>query len=170
MKHFTLTSILLVCFSIVFSQTLTTSVDYQTWNYPNPPCNVFGSQINVPATVNNVSGNLGHLTNVGQPRFNNSAKQVELDCSISSNSVYSGTQYQINHNFQAGYSYAITINAAITSNTLPPTNLVVNLTNGGNGGNTVCTGAGVISSNTSGNLMRSQTISSNIYTNYSYVN
>jgi hypothetical protein len=166
MKNSTLAFLCLLIVLKGFSQT--TTINYQTWNYPNPPCNVFGTLVNVPATVNGTSGSLGHLTNVGQPQFNNSAKQVELSCAISSSGVYTGTQYQINHNFQAGFSYAVTINAAISSTSVPPTSLVINLTNGANGGNTVCTGAGSISSSTSGNLMQSRTITSTVPSNYSY--
>jgi hypothetical protein len=166
MKQILLLPVFLITLFNIYSQT--TSVNYQTWNYPNPPCNIFGNLTSVPAIVNNVSGSLAHLTNIGQPRFNNQTKQIELDCSINSSGVFSGTQYQINHNFQSGYSYAITINAAIISSSAPPSYLVLNLNNGANGNNTSCTGQGSISSNTTGNLIRSATISSTTFSDYNF--
>lgn len=83
MKHFLKILLLLVAFfynsSIIFSQTV---IDYQTWTPPSPlPCNLFGTALNVGATINGSTGTVAHITNIGQPTYNGTDKAVSLDCS-----------------------------------------------------------------------------------------
>lgn len=43
-----------------FSQNVT-AIDYQAWNPSSPPCDVFNTVTNVPATINGTSSIIGHL-------------------------------------------------------------------------------------------------------------
>lgn len=56
-----------ICFGIKLSAQ--TIIDYQAWNPSSPPCNLFGSATNVPATINGSSGTVAHLTAIGQPQY-----------------------------------------------------------------------------------------------------
>lgn len=45
---------------IAFSQNVT--INYQTWNPPSPPCDVFNAATNVPATINGTNSTISHVT------------------------------------------------------------------------------------------------------------
>jgi hypothetical protein len=147
-----------------------TVIDYQNWNTYPANCNVFSAPINVPSTINGTLNSLTHLTNIGQPTYNSINSAIELSCNINSFSQYFGTQFQLNNNFQSGYTYTIKINAAVS--TLSPTGayLVINLNNGGNGANTLCNGSQNIDPGISGNLIRSALITGSNFTEYTFQN
>lgn len=164
-------NILSIIFAVFISTALSaqTIIDYQSWNPSSPPCNLFGSSTNVPATINGSSSTLAHLSNIGQPTYDGTNKNVNLDCSYTfSGNLYKGTQYQIANTFQAGYSYVITVNAAVinVAGTGSNASVVFNINNGGNGSNSSCTGTQTISSATSGNLIRGQALNGTSFTDY----
>jgi hypothetical protein len=147
-----------------------TVIDYQNWNTYPANCNVFSAQINVPSTINGSQSSLTHLTNIGQPTYSSINSAIALMCSINNFAQYFGTQYQINHNFQPGYTYTIKINASVSTSSPTGATLVINLNNGGNGSNTLCNGAQTIDPATSGNLIRSINITKNNFNEYTFQN
>ena len=54
---------------IAFSQNVT--INYQTWNPPSPPCDVFNTATNVPATINGTNGTIEHVTLIGDAKMSN---------------------------------------------------------------------------------------------------
>lgn len=99
--------------SASFSQTI---INYQTWTGASG-CNIFSSSTNVPATINGTNGTIPHLTAIGQPTYDNTDKCVKLDCNIINGSQNRGTEYTATVNLKQGYSYKITINAAVIKTT-----------------------------------------------------
>ncbi|MEO8820901.1 MAG: T9SS type A sorting domain-containing protein [Ginsengibacter sp.] len=150
--------------SVSFSQTI---INYQTWTGASG-CNIFSSSTNVPATINGSNGSIPHLTAIGQPTYDNIDKCVALDCNIINGSQNQGTEYTTTVNLKQGYSYKITINAAIIkpTQTEPNSLLRLDLNNGGNGGNTQCNGTGIIDASGSGGLKKSQQINSQTFSDY----
>lgn len=156
MVHKFLTTVLLfICMAFAekaVSQNVV--IDYQAWNPSNPPCNLFGSATNVPATLNGNAGTLQHQTMVGQPTYNTSGKDIELVSTYVNASSILGTRYRIAYNFKVGYSYAIYVTAAADVNTVGYSTgpyLRMDIDNSGGGGGTACNGAQTIVQNLSGN-------------------
>lgn len=147
-----------------------TVIDYQNWNTYPANCNVFSAPINVPSTINGSPSSLTHLTNIGQPTNSSINNAIELSCNINNFTQYFGTQYQINNNFQSGYTYTIKIDAKISTLSPDGAFLVIDLNNGGNGSNTFCNGAQLINPTTSGNLIRSILITGSNFTEYTFAN
>lgn len=165
-----LSKILIFLLLVSKLQAQQTVIDYQNWNTYPANCNVFSAPINVPSSINGSLSSLTHFTNIGQPKYSSIYNAIELSCNINNFTQYFGTQFQINNSFQSGYTYTIKINAAtITSS---PTNayLVINLNNGGNGGNTLCNGPQNIDPALSGNLIRSVPITGSNFTEYTFQN
>lgn len=150
-------------------------IDYSTWvwstdpNAPPPPCNIFGSAINVPATIDGTSGAIQHQTQIGQPIWTTTNKYVEMACTYVSSTSILGTKYRINYNFKAGAKYIITVNAAAKTGSTNGTgpNLRLDLTNAGGGGGTACNGPASIDPNTSGNPA-AQRLNSTTYSDVSF--
>jgi hypothetical protein len=129
------------------------TIDYQTWNPSSPPCNIFGTAINVPAIVNGTNSTIEHQSLIGQPQLNASPKEIRLACKYVSASSSLGTKYRIAYNFKVGYKYIITINATELNSTTGYSTgpwLRLDMTNTSGGGGT-CVGAQTISPNYSGN-------------------
>ena len=169
MKFFQLLLItvsLLFITKIGYSQTV---INYQTWSGASG-CNIFATPTSVPATVNGTNSNILHQTSIGQPTYSRTNSAVELDCDINANtSATEGTSYLIPFNFQIGYSYTITINAAcINSGTTTGAYLTLTANSGGNGQNSLCTGTQTISPTISGNLTTSNSIANTNFNNYTY--
>lgn len=156
--------ILLAVTIVSFSQTV---INYQTWTGASG-CNIFGTSTNVPATINGASTNISHLNAIGQPTYDNSNKSVNLASEIVNGSQNQGTEYRMTVNFKAGYSYNITVNAAriMSSQSGPNVLLRLDLNNGGSGNNTQCNGTGSIDANGSGNLKKSNSVTSNSFSDY----
>ncbi|MGH2645039.1 MAG: hypothetical protein ACRDE2_13885, partial [Chitinophagaceae bacterium] len=136
--------------AMLYAQDVT--IDYQTWNPSNPPCNLFASATNVPSTINGVSGTTQHQTLIGQPVYNSVDKSVELDCGYN-NGNPQGTKYRLSYSFKKGYIYRITVSAAEVINTLGTSYspyLRLDITNTGGGGNIACNGTQIIIQNLSG--------------------
>lgn len=95
--------------SIGFSQTI---INYQTWTGASG-CNIFASSTNVPATINGTNSTIAHLTAIGQPTYDNLDKSINLVSEIVNGSQNQGTEYTTTVNFKQGYSYKITLNAAL---------------------------------------------------------
>ncbi len=93
------------------------TIDYQTWNPSSPPCNIFGTAINVPAIVNGTNSTIEHQSLIGQPQLNASPKEIRLACQYVSASSSLGTKYRIDYDFKVGYKYYITVNAAQLNST-----------------------------------------------------
>jgi len=67
LQNFVLTLfVLLLTNSVSHSQNVT--IDYQSWNPSNPPCNVFAGGVNVPVTVGGSSSTINHGSVNGQPQ------------------------------------------------------------------------------------------------------
>lgn len=88
------------------------TIDYQAWNPASPPCNLFSSPTNVPATIDGSAGTIQHQTKIGQPEYSTSDKSVMLECNYNGGNPTEGTRYRLSYNFKKGYLYTITINAA----------------------------------------------------------
>ncbi|HET7115471.1 MAG TPA: hypothetical protein VFI29_03230 [Hanamia sp.] len=95
--------------SIGFSQTI---INYQTWTGASG-CNIFASSTNVPATINGTNSTIAHLTAIGQSTYDNLDKSINLVSEIVNGSQNQGTEYTTTVNFKQGYSYKITLNAAL---------------------------------------------------------
>lgn len=61
---------------LVFSQNVV--IDYQAWNPTSPPCNIFGTGTNVPATIGGTAGYVMHYGMQGQPEYNSTQKAIAL--------------------------------------------------------------------------------------------
>lgn len=138
--------------AITFSQNVT--IDYQAWNPPSPPCDIFNSATNVPASINGATSTIEHQTLIGDARYNTSDQSVQLDNNYGSASNIRGTKYRIAYNFKVGYRYIITVTAAELYNTAGTSfgpYLRLDLTNAGGGGGTACVGPTTINQNLAGN-------------------
>jgi len=136
----------------LFSQNVT--IDYQAWNPPSPPCDVFNNAINVPATINGISGTIEHQTQIGDARYISSDQSIQLDNNYVNASSILGTKYRIAYSFKVGYRYIITVTSAeliSTAGFATGPYLRLDLTNGAGGGGTACVGPGIIIQNLSGN-------------------
>lgn len=154
---------LLTLFStLAHSQTV---IDYQTWSTSS--CNAFAFSVNVPATVNGVSGNVNHNSTVGQPTYDSTNGAITLTSRILG-AAQNGTQYRISYNFKTAYSYKITMNVARIKSTESGANvqLEAGLTNS-TGGSTGCSGTNVISASNSP-FATSKQITSATFSNYIY--
>lgn len=108
-------SCILLCL-ISFSQNVT--IDYAAWNPQSPPCNIFGSTTNVPATINGNPGTIAHRSQIGQPAYSSSDLSIWMNCNYVSNPLtVLGTLYRLTYNFKVGYRYIITVTAAEYINT-----------------------------------------------------
>jgi|GEM_PF-1262880 len=147
--------LLILCFfckTTGYSQTI---IDYSTWNPSSPPCNLFATSTNVPATTNGTAVSIAHQSTIGQPTYNTTSQVVDMGCqTTNSGSIILGTEYQIAYNFKAGYSYKITVTAYCNNSNPLDNNSSVRckLNNGGSGTSTLCTGPANIDPSTSGNL------------------
>ena len=99
----------------LFAQNVT--INYQTWNPSSPPCNLFGTATNVPATINSSNSTIVHQTQIGQPQYSNTDQSVQMDCNYVNSSSILGTKYRLAYSFKVGYKYIITITAAEMINT-----------------------------------------------------
>jgi hypothetical protein len=161
MKKITTFFLFVILFCNAESQTI---INYQTWS-GGTACNLFASSIDVPCTIDGNNSTKSHKTNVGQPRYSSTDKAVLLDCE--SVSGIKGTQYEIFNTFKQGYTYKITVNAArIQSSPYSNASLILDINNGGNGGNTVCNGTGTVS--VGGGSSQSNSISNNTFSDYNY--
>jgi hypothetical protein len=136
----------------VFSQNVT--INYQAWNPSSPPCDVFNTLTNVPATINGTSSTIPHVTLVGDVKYSTSDQSIQLVNAYYSGSDTRGTSYRISYNFKVGYTYLITVNSAelnSTAGTGYPAFLRLDLTNNGSSGGTSCQGPQSVNSNTGGN-------------------
>jgi hypothetical protein len=165
-----LSKILIFLLLVSKLQAQQTVIDYQNWNTYPANCNVFSAPINVPSSINGSLSSLTHLTNIGQPKYSSINNAIELSCNINNFNQYFGTQFQINNSFQSGYTYTIKINAATISSSPTNAHLVINLNNGGNGGNTLCNGPQNIDPALSGNLIRSLPITGSNFNEYTFQN
>ena len=139
-------------------------INYQTWN-GGSACNAFVSGVDVPSTLDGTNSTSRHITNIGQPRYSSTDGAITLDCEGSSGNK--GTQFQINNNFKANYTYKIVINASrIQSSGGSNPNLVADLNNGGNGVNTGCNGVGFVP--VGGGSSVGKFITSNTFVDYTY--
>ncbi|MBP9213681.1 MAG: T9SS type A sorting domain-containing protein [Chitinophagaceae bacterium] len=150
---------------IAFAQNVT--INYETWNPSSPPCNIFGSSTNVPAT-GTTSGTIAHRTRIGQPSYAATDLGILMPTEfVTTGSVFKGTSFIIDYNFKANYTYTITINAAANSNaSLNPYIRIDRNNNGGSGGNG-CNGADNINASGGGNPAAAQ-VNSTTFTNYSF--
>lgn len=142
---------LFIC-SSTFAQTVT--INYQTWSGASG-CNIFASAVNVNAVP--------HRTAIGQPTYSTTNHTVDLECSGTT-----GTEYAITYDFKQGFSYKITVKASnIKSNSANAnSNIRLNLTNGGSGVSTSCSGPQTIDVSLSGNMKQSLAINTGSYTDY----
>jgi hypothetical protein len=133
---------------IAFSQNVT--INYQTWNPSSPPCDVFNTATNVPATINGTNGTIQHVTLIGDAKYSTSDQSVQLDCSYINASDIRGTKYRIAYNFKVGHRYIITVTSAALGSSSAPF-LRLDLTNNGSSGGTACLGPQSVTPNLSGN-------------------
>jgi hypothetical protein len=135
--------------TIAFTQNIT--IDYQAWNPSSPPCNIFGSSTNVPAT-GTTSGTIAHRTRIGQPSYAATDLGILMRTEfVTTGNVNKGTSFIIDYNFKANYTYNITINAAANSNTSSNPFIRIDRNNNGGGGGNGCNGQDNINGNTGGN-------------------
>ncbi len=152
------------CFKNSFSQVSQIIIDYQSWNPNNPACNVFGSGIDVPATLNSNSIILNHLSTIGSPSYDTNVKAVYLE----TNTVNLGDEFRITYNFKKYYRYKITIKALETNNDAVGTNLISSLTNNYSAGTgTTCNGPQTLASNNSPYKVQKR-ILSNSFKDYTF--
>jgi hypothetical protein len=138
--------IFMLAINVSFSQNVV--INYQTWNPPFPPCDVFVNPTNVPATINGTPGNIVHQTQVGDVTYSSSDQSIQLQCQFVSAADYRGTRYVFNYNFKVGYSYQIEVIAAELVNTVGfPTapSLNLNFPSFSGGGGIVCVGPQTVS-------------------------
>lgn len=166
---------LFITFFFAFSQTF---IRYNTWTGASG-CNIFSDPnnsstvINVPCTVDATNTTIPHLTALGQPTYDNTAKTVNLVSEIK-NGQNQGTEYRITVNFKQNYSYKITITAARVMSQQTGANVLLrtDLNNGGSGSNNQCNGTAIIDASGSGNLKRSLPVTNSTFstadTNYVY--
>ena len=149
--------LLLLLSGKIFSQRI---IDYGAITVSGtPPCNFFGSSINIPATLDGVSTTVAHRTAIGQPTYDGTVKAITLDCRDNGGQL-EGTEYYTTITFKKDYSYKITISATrIMSQPVGGNaNLRIDLSNSPNGSNANCNGTAVIDVNVSGNLQRNNAI------------
>lgn len=84
-------------------------IDYEAWNPSNPPCNIFGGGVNVPATVGGSNSNISHGSLNGQPKYNSTFTAVELPVQYVNASDTRGTQYRFTYSFKQGMAMELTI-------------------------------------------------------------
>ncbi len=148
MKKITLVIFLLIE-TIAFSQNVT--INYETWNPSSPPCNIFGSSTNVPAT-GTTSGSIAHRTRIGQPSYTATDLGILMPTEfVTAGSVNKGTSFIIDYNFKTNYTYTITINAAANSNTSTNPYIRIDRNNNGGSGGNGCNGASNINASGGGN-------------------
>jgi len=138
----------LLATGIAFSQNVT--INYQTWNPPSPPCDVFNTATNVPATINGTNGTIQHVTLIGDAKYSTTDQSVQLDNNYVSASDIRGTKYRIAYDFKVGYRYIITVTSAALFSSNSPF-LRLDLSNNGSSGGTSCAGAQSVNPNLSGN-------------------
>lgn len=146
-----LIALLLLTYTALEAQNVT--IDYQAWNPSNPPCNIFNTATNVPAT-GVASGVVQHQTMIGQPIYNTSIQSIDMATQYVSSSSSLGTRFRLAYNFKAGFSYNITVTVAADANTVGfPTSpfLRVTVNNNGGGGGTGCNGPQSVDPSAGGN-------------------
>lgn len=72
-KLFTILIFLLIS-TRMFAQNVI--INYEAWNPSSPPCNIFGSGVNVPDTSNGSASTIEHQSLIGQPGYNTLNKSV----------------------------------------------------------------------------------------------
>lgn len=93
-------------------------IDYEAWNPTNPPCNIFGTGTNVPATIGGSSGSVMHYSKQGQPQYNATQKAIALrTISATSPVTKQGTKFSLSYNFKPGYRYTVNVTLAQSSST-----------------------------------------------------
>lgn len=137
----------------MFSSSQNVAIDYS--GFSSSDCDIFNASTDVAATINGATGNIKHVTLIGDVKYNSNASAVFLDVDYGSPSSILGTSYRLNYDFKQGNKYIITVSAssAVSSNS-PYLNLA--LTNNGNSGGTTCVGPGTVNSSTSGNPAAAQ--------------
>jgi hypothetical protein len=93
-------------------------IDYEKWNPQNPPCNIFGGGVYVPATVGGSSTTIYHGSVYGQPKYSTNFKAVEIPVEYVNSTDTRGTQFRFAYNFKQGWSYQVIINAAVITDVL----------------------------------------------------
>lgn len=80
MRQSILQTLLFTCSLLIslFSISQNVTINYQTWNLSNPPCDIFNTATNVPATINGSSGTVQHVTMLGDVQYNTTGKYVQL--------------------------------------------------------------------------------------------
>lgn len=157
--------ILLVAFTLqANAQTQTTIIEYQSWTGASG-CNIFSSSTSIPATLNNNSINVSHLSTVGQPVYDGTNNAVSLSSNPNGGNTI-GTEFRIDYDFHVGSSYKITMNAIGTFNVGQP-NLRLNITNS-TGSSNQCNGAQLIDPSLSGNLFKNNIIGNGAFQDYDY--